>query len=206
MKKLLISISLAVVAVTALALAPGQRPSYRMYQCPGTLGTDENGQPRCRPPVFGLCAAGTCNGGAPTDAGSGMSLQGLSSYRVTVCAPQVDVFPDAGIKCATYADAGCYVDGGVQSWPEVLKGDGGLNAYYYNSDHATWTRDPQLDVQVTVSGVACQTFPDFLVGSQYGRVAYSPSNVWVQLPDGGADDAGIEIMLDGQAVQDQHWN
>lgn len=205
MKKILYMAAVVFTAIAVMALAPGQRPKYQMYNCPSTLGTDENGQPNCTAPALGFCAQGTCTGTAPVDAGEGLNLQGIAAYRLTVCAPQVNVWADGGTQCATYADAGCYVDGGTQTWAESLKGDGGMQAYYFNLDKGAWTRNPQLDVSVTATAM-CQTFPDFLVGSQYGRVKYVPSNVWVQLPDAGATDAGLEILLDGMPSLAQHWN
>lgn len=179
-------VAISAVAIAAAGPQPGQRIKYEMNSCPASYKgiTDENNNPACYTPPS-ACSRGTCNRGAPSnDAGEGMSLQGLSAFRITVCA-------------ATQADGGN---------PEVLKGDGGLAIYGWSDAEAKWAADPQLNVNVTVTGVTCQRFPDFNVGGQFDRVAVAPNNIWVQLPDGGATDAGLEILIDGQATQGQHWN
>lgn len=188
MKRKIASIIVVLLSIAAIAAAPapGQRVKYEMTNCPSYLAgqTDELGNPVCSTPAS-MCSRGTCNRVAPsTDAGQGMSLQGLSAFRVTVCAAK-------------------QLDGGN---PEVLMGDGGILLYGWNNAEAQWVPDPELNKSQTVTGNRCQLFPDFSVGGQFDRVAVTASNIWVQLPDGGATDAGLDILIDGQSTQGQHWN
>lgn len=111
------------------------------------------------------CSAGTCNGTAPSTSLEGMSLSGVSGYRLTVCAAS----------------------------GQTLSGAGSMQSYAWNSAEQLWARDPGLDQNVTASGKQCQTFPDFKTGLQYDRVRFVASGVTVS--GGSTLDALLEAQL-----------
>jgi hypothetical protein len=113
------------------------------------------------------CSAGSCTRAAPTLPTEGMSLVGMFGYKLTVCAA-------AG---------------------QTLSGAGSLLAWDYNVDEGVWTRDPLLDLAVTVSGGRCQTWPDFPLGAGVDRVLFAASGVTVS---GGT---GLDVLLSGEAVR-----
>lgn len=77
---------------------------------------------------------------APTLATDGLSLYGLDSYRLTLCA-----------------------NGGN------LNGAGTVLDYIRPVSAAQWSSNPGLNQTITVSGSPCQTWPDFLVGVPSGQ-------------------------------------
>lgn len=82
------------------------------------------------------------DGGAivPTSSSDGLSLYGLDSYRLTVCA----------------------IGGN-------LNGAGAVLDYIRPVSAAQWSSNPGLTQTITVSGSPCQTWPDLLVGVPSGQ-------------------------------------
>lgn len=180
----LLTLTCLAVLAAGLAFANWVAPytyKYEMATCPYNAQAG-----MCLGPQ--ACTVGTCTGTAPTGSGEGMLLSGVSSYRLRVCAAGA-LLDDAGTN------------------PTSLSGAGTLQAYWRDAAEATWIRNPGLDQSVTVSGVACQVFPDFVVGSQIGRVRYVASGVTVSdagtygsMNDGGPGIPRLDVLLDGYAA------
>ena len=70
---------------------------------------------------------------------------------------------------------------------QTLSGAGSLQAYYYDPAIALWTRNPSLDLAVTVASTSCggaacrcQTWGDLAVGaSKSGYVLFATSGITV---------------------------
>jgi len=112
------------------------------------------------------CSAGVCTRSDPTLATEGMSLASVSGYRLKICA----------------------VSG------QTLTGAGTMKAWAYDADEGVWTRAKDLDQAVTESTKRCQSFPDFLSGTQRDRVLFAASGVTVS---GGS---GLDVLIAGQLV------
>ena len=102
---------------------------------------------------------------APTAATDGMSLLGVDSFRVSVCAPSA----------------------------QTLGGAGSLHAYLFDVNDGLWKRNPSLDLPISVTATSCasaacrcQQFPDQKVGvgDEAARVLYAASGVTLS---GGTD-------------------
>jgi hypothetical protein len=89
--------------------------------------------------------------GAPTLVTQGMVLDGITGYRVTVCAAS----------------------------GQTLSGAGALNAYYWNPVVSAWARVPALDIAVGASSVRCEGFGDLQTFVARGRVFYAATGVTV---------------------------
>lgn len=97
---------------------------------------------------------------APATATAGLSL----------CPPAFGSKRLKGVAVTLAADLG-----------QTLSGAGSLLCYVYVPALAAWSRCPDLDVAVSVSGVRAQTWsaPEILVGQASSRIAYVPSGVTV---------------------------
>lgn len=185
------------LAGAAFAAAQFQKVKYEMYGCPSAsqTGFEDNYIPNCAAPNSN-CSQGTCTGTAPTGQYEGLNLLELDAYRLTVCGPKYFVYTDGGTVI--------YSDGGAHVTTTYLSGAGTMQAWYYHGLTGQWTRDPTLDKDISVTSTSCaggpcscETFPDDAVGGQFDRVKFVPSGVTVHLTDGGTNDAGLSVLLDG---------
>lgn len=78
---------------------------------------------------------------------------------------------------------------------QTLSGGGYLRAWVYHPDAALWMRNPQLDLQVSLSGKRCQAFPDLRTGYlQDRRVLFATESVTVS---GGTT---VTVRIDGDTT------
>lgn len=112
---------------------------------------------------------------APSASTDGMDSTGIKGYRVTLCATSGN----------------------------TLSGAGTLHAYYFSVPAGgLWTRNPGLDLPVTVTATSCagaacrcQTFPDLEAQSKIkGRVKWATSAVTVS--GGTTVDVNVEGWLE----------
>jgi hypothetical protein len=116
---------------------------YHMVTCPAGAQSSQCDSAQ-------TCAAGSCSGSSPTTSTNGMTLGGVRSFRITICAASGN----------------------------TLSGAGTMQAWGFSNAEGIWVRNSDLDLTVSLS-TRCQRWADLLTGVSYDRVDYISNAVTV---------------------------
>ena len=87
----------------------------------------------------------------------------LTRAAPTLSTEGLSLIADSGYPVRGFVVSVCAEDG------ETLSAAGTLRAWAYHPEAAVWMRNPDLDLDVSVSGTRCQVFPDLRTGLLMSR-------------------------------------